>query len=114
MPVSSYWEESKGDEKCTVCYKPIRDAIENSVRLISTKCFHVSHKECFLAHVMMQASKEQQITCPVDSCFKAISEEELNRCLGDQIKEYDDIMIDILVKKNPELARCMCGEIMLV
>ncbi len=86
MSVSSYWEESKGDEKCTVCDKPIRDTIEICVRLISTKCFHVSHRECFLAHVMQQASKEHQITCPVNNCLKAISEEELSRCLGNQIR----------------------------
>ncbi len=117
MEIMESYRQQEEYEKCIVCRKSITkedEARENKVIIWSTDCFHMTHKKCFLAHLMQLAKKGLDITCPKEECKKLVSEQEINMYLGEQRDEYEKAVLAIFIKNNPDLVRCNCGNIMCV
>lgn len=55
MEILESYRQQEEYEKCIVCKKSLTkedEARENKLILWSTDCFHMTHKKCFMAHLM--------------------------------------------------------------
>ena len=49
---------------CTNSFSKEDEIKENKLSIWSTDCYHLTHKDCFIAYVFKLAKKGQPITCP--------------------------------------------------
>lgn len=77
----------------------------------STECFHQVHQTCFQKKAKIAGLNIRRLHCP--ECKMMISVNEVNEQLSkEELQEIADKEINYLLKENPLLRKCPCGNLM--
>ena len=96
--------------KCKNVFSKEDEQMHRKIFLQSTECFHEIHKKCFIDLILSDFSKEQVAKCP--ECQGNIMEFEINEYLNqEQREELDKQIMQNMVRGNPNLIQCSCGDI---
>ena len=77
----------------------------------STDCFHQVHQYCFHKEARVAGLNLREVHCPV--CDKMIADYEVRQQLNKKdLKEIADKEMNELLKSNPMLRKCPCGNLM--
>jgi hypothetical protein len=77
----------------------------------STDCFHLVHRNCFIKEARVAGLNMRKLHCPV--CDMQISDGETRQYLTKEVlEEIADKELNEVLKTNPNLRKCPCGQIM--